>query len=212
MKKNKKIKKSSANEELRNIVIRGFKAVDKKYEDLAVMVARGFDAVDKRFEQVDKRFEQVDKKFDGVDRRFDILESKLSQKIDGLTNRIDDLALNRATREEVKILEHRIGRIEEKIGLKKLVYLQKKSRYFWLKKRTLFAFQLSKCCSRRAPATQRVLLECRIFLPRFISKSCGTIQKILLGKTEIGLYFPMGTFVPYCTRPWRTPDIFPWKN
>ena len=112
MKKNKKIKKSSANEELRNIVIRGFKAVDKKYEDLAVMVARGFDAVD-------KRFEQVDKKFDGVDRRFDILESKLSQKIDGLTNRIDDLALNRATREEVKILEHRIGRIEEKIGLKK---------------------------------------------------------------------------------------------
>ncbi|OHA32282.1 MAG: hypothetical protein A2928_03815 [Candidatus Taylorbacteria bacterium RIFCSPLOWO2_01_FULL_45_15b] len=119
MKKNKKIKKSSANEELRNIVIRGFKAVDKKYEDLAVMVARGFDAVDKRFEQVDKRFEQVDKKFDGVDRRFDILESKLSQKIDGLTNRIDDLALNRATREEVKILEHRIGRIEEKIGLKK---------------------------------------------------------------------------------------------
>ena|SRR3989344_5207778 len=112
MKKNKKIKKSSANEELRNIVIRGFKAVDKKYEDLAVMVARGFDAVDKRFEQVDKRF-------DGVDRRFDILESKLSQKIDGLTNRIDDLALNRATREEVKILEHRIGRIEEKIGLKK---------------------------------------------------------------------------------------------
>ena len=97
---------------MRNIVIRGFKAVDKKYEDLAVMVARGFDAVD-------KRFEQVDKKFDGVDRRFDILESKLSQKIDGLTNRIDDLALNRATREEVKILEHRIGRIEEKIGLKK---------------------------------------------------------------------------------------------
>ncbi len=41
----------------------------------------------------------------------------LSQQITGINNRIDDLALNRATREEVSVLDRRVGRIETKLGI-----------------------------------------------------------------------------------------------
>jgi|GEM_PF-4261945 hypothetical protein len=44
-------------------------------------------------------------------------EARISQQIAGINNRIDDLALNRATREEVLVLDKRISRVEAKLGL-----------------------------------------------------------------------------------------------
>lgn len=77
-------------------------------EDLAVIVANGFSDMssnlDKKFEQVDKRFEKIDQK---IDYRFD-----------GLARRIDDLSMNRSTREETKILEMRVERIEKTLKIK----------------------------------------------------------------------------------------------
>jgi len=81
-------------------------------DGLAVIVAKGFDAVDKRFDAVDKRF-------DAVDKRFDSLEERLTNKINGLDQRIDDLALNRATRDELRIIQLRVDRLEKKTGLKR---------------------------------------------------------------------------------------------
>lgn len=79
------------------------KRITESYESLARSVAEGFRGVDKRFESVDKRFDEV--------------EGKLGQQIQGLGNRIDDLALNRATREEFLVLDKRVGRIETQLGL-----------------------------------------------------------------------------------------------
>lgn len=82
-----------------------FKKVHKEIEDLAVMTARGFEYVNNRFGELDSR---LSKKIDDV-------EEKLSRKIGGLSNRIDDLSLNRATREELKILSIRVEKVEKKV-------------------------------------------------------------------------------------------------
>jgi len=83
-------------------------------EDLAIIVQGGFKEMESHF---NNRFDDVYKKFDDVDRRFDILEQNISHKIDGLSNRIDDLSINRASREEVKILDMRLTKVEKKLHL-----------------------------------------------------------------------------------------------
>jgi len=55
--------------------------------------------------------------FAGVDKRFDDMETRLSQQISGINNRIDDLALNRATRDELLLLDKRMIRVEHKLGI-----------------------------------------------------------------------------------------------
>src|SRR3989338_2258014 len=90
------------------------KVVFDSQEELAMMVKRGFDAVDQRFEEVDKKFVSLEKKFDD---KIDNMESRFNQKIDGLTNRIDDLSLNRATREQFLLLDHLVGRIEQHLKI-----------------------------------------------------------------------------------------------
>ena len=84
--------------------------ITDSHESLARSVAVGFAGVDKRFDEVDKRFEAIDTRFDG-------LEKRIGQQIQGLGNRIDDLALNRATREELLVLNKRVVRIETKLGI-----------------------------------------------------------------------------------------------
>lgn len=86
------------------------------------MVANGFDAQEKKLtgkiEGVESRLTE---KINGVEARLtekiDGVETRLSQQITGINNRIDDLALNRATREELLVLDKRVGRIETKLGL-----------------------------------------------------------------------------------------------
>ena len=55
--------------------------------------------------------------FAGVDKRLDDMEARLSQQISGINNRIDDLALNRATRDELLLLDKRMIRVENKLGI-----------------------------------------------------------------------------------------------
>ena len=47
----------------------------------------------------------------------DRLDKKIEYRFDALSNRIDDLALGRATRYEHHALEKRVSKIERKIGL-----------------------------------------------------------------------------------------------
>ncbi len=90
---------------------------DVSNEDLARMVAGGFDRMEKRFETMENRFEDVENHLETMGTKIDDVESRLGSKINGLHNRIDDLALNRATRDEVHILSTRMTRVEKKIGI-----------------------------------------------------------------------------------------------
>ncbi len=91
-------------------------------ETLAGMVAKGFSAQEKKLtDKIDGVESRLTERIDGVEsrltERIDGVESRLSQQITGINNRIDDLALNRATREELTVLDKRVGRIETKLGL-----------------------------------------------------------------------------------------------
>ena len=74
-------------------------------DDLAIMIGRGFEDIEQR----------LSGKIDGLDKKIEYVEERLSRKIDGLSNRIYDLSLNRATREELKILEIRVEKVEKKV-------------------------------------------------------------------------------------------------
>lgn len=71
-------------------------------DDLAIMVSNGFSNLSNEFNT-----------------KIDNLEEKLTNRMQGLERRIDDLAFNRASRDEVKMLDLRITRIEKKIGVSK---------------------------------------------------------------------------------------------
>ena len=81
--------------------------ITETHESLARSIAEGFRGVDKRFEEMETK----------LGGRIDSVEAKLGQQIQGLANRIDDLALNRATRDELLVLDKRVARIETKLGL-----------------------------------------------------------------------------------------------
>jgi len=60
----------------------GFKAVDKRFEDMYKHMDKRFEDLyrymDKRFEAVDKRFEAVDKRFEAVDKRFEDMNKRFN--------------------------------------------------------------------------------------------------------------------------------------
>ena len=75
----------------RELMLEGFKQmekrfeqVDKRFEQMQLDMDKRFEQVNKRFEQVDKRFEQIDKRFEQVDKRFE----QLHQEIMGLHHEI----------------------------------------------------------------------------------------------------------------------------
>lgn len=80
-------------------------------DELAVMVANGFDAISAKFDS------KLDDKFASLDKKIDEVEERLSGKINGLECRIDDVALNRATKDEVYALALRVSKIEKKVKM-----------------------------------------------------------------------------------------------
>lgn len=91
-------------------------------EALAGMVANGFAEQEKLMTgKIDGVESRLTAEIKGVETRLETkingVETRLSQQITGINNRIDDLALNRATREELLVLDKRVGRIETKLGL-----------------------------------------------------------------------------------------------
>ena len=62
--------------------------------------------------------ERINKKFEGAREEMKQIEANLSQKINGLSNRIDQIVLHYPNREEFQRLSLRVEKIEEKVGLK----------------------------------------------------------------------------------------------
>jgi hypothetical protein len=102
------------------------KVVRDSEDRMTGLFAKQFKKVDGKFEGVYKKFDdfeaslnyKIDTVYDNLDAKIDKVNENLGTRIDGLSRRIDDLALNRATNEQVLILGRRVDRIEEKIGLK----------------------------------------------------------------------------------------------
>jgi hypothetical protein len=80
------------------------KLMAESINDLALATAKGFDEVNKRM--------------DNFDLKIDHVEKTLSGKISGIDIRIDDLAFNRATKDEVYLLTKRMVKVEAKVGIK----------------------------------------------------------------------------------------------
>ena len=79
-----------------------------KIDTLAQMVAKGFSSVHNEMKELEKR----------LTGRLGELEDTLTNRINGVERRIDDLALNRATRDDVYKIDRRLIRVERKIELK----------------------------------------------------------------------------------------------
>ncbi|KKR45441.1 MAG: hypothetical protein A3G47_00690 [Candidatus Zambryskibacteria bacterium RIFCSPLOWO2_12_FULL_39_45] len=78
-------------------------------DNLAHMVARGFQSVKTDLEAIEKR----------LINKIEEVEEVLTNRINGVERRIDDLALNRATRDEVYKIDRRLIRMERKVGTEK---------------------------------------------------------------------------------------------
>ena len=78
--------------------------IDEKIDSLAMATAKGFESVDKRFNELDKKVDHV--------------ERTLSGKIDRVDRRIDDLAINRATKKEFYEFTQRVVKIETNAGIR----------------------------------------------------------------------------------------------
>ncbi len=73
-------------EELKNqreLMLRGFEQMDKRFEDMQKYMDKRFEQTEKRFEQIDKRFEDMqkymDRRFEQIDRRFEQVERRFEQ-------------------------------------------------------------------------------------------------------------------------------------
>ena len=79
--------------ELKELIVEmraGFKAMDRRFDDLIHQMDKRFEAVDKRFEAVDKRFEAVDKRFEAVDKRFEAVDKRFDDLIHQMDKRFED--------------------------------------------------------------------------------------------------------------------------
>lgn len=98
---NIEVMKKALNKSDKNNPEKRFDRLESMIDTLAQITAKGFQ------EASSELHSEIDK-----------LNKKIDYRFDSLSNRIDDLVMNKATREQVKIIEVRIERIEKKLGLK----------------------------------------------------------------------------------------------
>ena len=80
----------------RELMVEGFKQMDRRIDQMQIEMNKRFEQVDKRFEQMEKRLEQVDKRIDQMqvemNKRFEQVEKRFEQvdkRFEQLTSRID---------------------------------------------------------------------------------------------------------------------------
>lgn len=84
----------------------------------AIIMANSFEALEKNLRaEFTSLLGGVDNKVGRLEDRIGKLEERLDYRFNALSNRIDDLALNRTTRNEHKLLEKRVSNIEKNLGL-----------------------------------------------------------------------------------------------
>ncbi|MCX7094913.1 MAG: hypothetical protein NTY50_15880 [Methylobacter sp.] len=61
----------------RELMLEGFKQVDKRFEQVDKRFEQIVEQMNKRFEQVDRRLDQMDKRIDQIDKRFEEIGRRL---------------------------------------------------------------------------------------------------------------------------------------
>lgn len=96
-------------DKLAGMMTRGFVALEEKIDTK-------IDGVNGRIDSLEYKVDSLENKFDSLENRIDTLEDSMLQKFSGLENRIDHLAEGKASREEVKIINTRLTRVEKKLA------------------------------------------------------------------------------------------------
>ncbi|MFI3122184.1 MAG: hypothetical protein QX203_19645 [Methylococcaceae bacterium] len=63
----------------RELMLEGFKQVDKRFEQVDKRFEQLVEQMNKRFEQVDRRLDQMDKRIDQIDKRFEEIGRRLDR-------------------------------------------------------------------------------------------------------------------------------------
>lgn len=63
----------------RELMLEGFKQVDKRFEQVDRRIEQMAEQMNKRFEQVDRRLDQMDKRIDQIDKRFEEMGRRLDR-------------------------------------------------------------------------------------------------------------------------------------
>lgn len=63
----------------RELMLEGFKQVDKRFEQVDKRFEQMAEQMNKRFEQVDRRLDQMDKRIDQIDKRFEEIGRRLDR-------------------------------------------------------------------------------------------------------------------------------------
>ncbi|KKP89076.1 MAG: hypothetical protein UR93_C0003G0013 [Berkelbacteria bacterium GW2011_GWA2_35_9] len=102
--------------------------VSTEIDSFAIVVAKGFDEVhsklrehDKRFEKIDERFDQNDSAHRSINARLDLIETDLSS-LRSLHNEVKEIRVlleNTPSKEEFRLLNKRLFRVEKHLGLVK---------------------------------------------------------------------------------------------
>ncbi len=82
-------------------------------ENLAQIVAKGFGQVDKRFEQVDKRLELIDKRIEKIEAEI----RHINARLDAIEHDIADIRKHFVYRDEFEGVVRRLAAIEKKLGI-----------------------------------------------------------------------------------------------
>lgn len=93
-------------------------------DKLAGMMANGFSSLEEKLtnridgaeNSLGARIDSLENKFNSLENRIDTLEDSMLQRFSGLENRIDSLAEGKASREEVKVINTRLTRVDKKLA------------------------------------------------------------------------------------------------
>jgi hypothetical protein len=95
--------------------------IDDKIDELAISTANGFRDLEirltKKIDTVDIRVNAVEVKVENLGAKLDHTRKDLGTRIDGLDAKIGDLNFHKV-RDEVFLLTKRVGKIENKVGMK----------------------------------------------------------------------------------------------
>ncbi len=89
--------------------------MEEKIDNLTKDVGQLTNLVDQLAISMVKGFESSANEFTLLKNEMKGIEERLSHKIDSVNNRIDDIALVKATKEDLKNLDTRVTKIEEKV-------------------------------------------------------------------------------------------------
>ncbi|PIR40127.1 MAG: hypothetical protein COV33_01375 [Candidatus Zambryskibacteria bacterium CG10_big_fil_rev_8_21_14_0_10_34_34] len=116
-KTNNKPKSQTIKKDQYTVVLEDLRSNFKVFGESLDLVKDKVDSIDKRVDSIDKRVDSIDKRVDSIDKRVDSIDKRLGGVESDLEILKTEVALirhNQVTRDEFKLLESRVLRLERK--------------------------------------------------------------------------------------------------